>query len=177
MQASHLPGGLLWPVIIFEIGSGLLTAVGYQTRVVAAALTVYCLLTALIFHTSLPDQVQNQRSSRISPWRVVSCSSHMWALDGSASMAGSRHLHCASFPEGRSIRHERFRDRTHLGASLDECDYKISQLGADGESPGRSARDLLVLRTQIYATAQGAHNESQVRTGVYKVMTILVFLR
>jgi putative oxidoreductase len=59
MQASHLPGGLLWPVIIFEIGSGLLTAVGYQTRVVAAALTVYCLLTALIFHTNLPDQVQN----------------------------------------------------------------------------------------------------------------------
>ena len=59
MQARHLPGGLLWPVIIFEIGSGLLTAVGYQTRVVAAALTVYCLLTALIFHTNLPDQVQN----------------------------------------------------------------------------------------------------------------------
>jgi putative oxidoreductase len=59
MQARHLPGGLLWPVIIFEIGAGLLTAVGYQTRVVAAALTVYCLLTALIFHTSLPDQVQN----------------------------------------------------------------------------------------------------------------------
>jgi putative oxidoreductase len=59
MLARHLPGGLLWPVIIFEIGSGLLTAVGYQTRVVAAALTVYCLLTAAIFHTSLSDQVQN----------------------------------------------------------------------------------------------------------------------
>ena len=59
MQARHLPGGLLWPVIIFEISSGLLTAVGYQTRVVAAALTVYCLLTAAIFHTSLSDPVQN----------------------------------------------------------------------------------------------------------------------
>ena len=59
MQARHLPGGLLWPVILFEIGSGLLTAVGYQTRVVAAALSVYCLLTAAIFHTSLSDQVQN----------------------------------------------------------------------------------------------------------------------
>jgi putative oxidoreductase len=59
MQAKHLPGGLLWPVILFEIGSGLLTAVGYQTRVVAPALTVYCLLTAAIFHTSLSDQVQN----------------------------------------------------------------------------------------------------------------------
>jgi putative oxidoreductase len=33
--------------------------VGYQTRVVAAALTVYCLLTAAIFHTSLSDPVQN----------------------------------------------------------------------------------------------------------------------
>ena len=59
MQTRHLPGRLLWPVIIFEIGSGLLTAVGYQTRVVAATLTVYCLLTAAIFHTSLSDQVQN----------------------------------------------------------------------------------------------------------------------
>jgi putative oxidoreductase len=59
MQARHLPGGLLWPVILFEIGSGLLTAVGYRTRVVAAALTVYCLLTAAIFHASLSDQEQN----------------------------------------------------------------------------------------------------------------------
>jgi len=59
MQARHLPGGLLWPVILFEIGSGLLIAVGYRTRVVAAALTVYCLLTAAIFHTSLSDHVQN----------------------------------------------------------------------------------------------------------------------
>jgi putative oxidoreductase len=59
IQARHLPGGLVWPVILFEIGSGLLTAVGYQTRVVAAALTVYCLLTAAIFHTNLSDHVQN----------------------------------------------------------------------------------------------------------------------
>lgn len=59
MQTEHLPEGLLWPVILFEIGSGVLIAVGYQTRVVAAALTVYCLLTAAIFDTSLSDQVQN----------------------------------------------------------------------------------------------------------------------
>jgi putative oxidoreductase len=59
MQARHLPAALLWPVILFEIGSGLLIAVGYQTRVVAPALTVYCLLTAAIFHTSPSDQAQN----------------------------------------------------------------------------------------------------------------------
>lgn len=59
MRGRHLPGGLFWPVILFEIGCGLLIAVGYQTRVVAAALSIYCLLTAAIFHTSLSDQVQN----------------------------------------------------------------------------------------------------------------------
>ena len=59
MEAGHLPGVLVWPVILFEIGSGLLTAVGYQTRVVAPALALYCLLTAAVFHTTLSDQVQN----------------------------------------------------------------------------------------------------------------------
>jgi putative oxidoreductase len=59
MQSRHLPGALVWPVILFEIGTGLLTLVGYKTRLVAAALAVYCLLTAAIFHTSLSDQVQD----------------------------------------------------------------------------------------------------------------------
>ena len=52
-------------------------------------------------------------------------------------MAGSRPRHCAAFSEGRSIPHERFRDHTHLGSSLDECDYKIRQLSDDDESPGQ----------------------------------------
>ena len=59
LQSRHLPGALVWPVILFEISSGLLTLVGYRTRVVAAALAVYCLLTAAIFHTSLSNQVED----------------------------------------------------------------------------------------------------------------------
>ncbi|GLS32667.1 putative oxidoreductase [Mesorhizobium albiziae] len=58
MEAMGVPGGLLWPTILFEIGAGLLIIVGYQTRIVAAALAAFTLLTAAIFHNQFSDQIQ-----------------------------------------------------------------------------------------------------------------------
>jgi len=58
MESRHVPGGLLWLVVIFEIAGGGLILVGYQTRVVAAALAAYCVLTAAIFHANFTDQNQ-----------------------------------------------------------------------------------------------------------------------
>lgn len=58
MQAMHVPGTLLWPTIIFEIGAGLLIVVGYRTRLVALLVAGFCLLTAAIFHTQFGDQIQ-----------------------------------------------------------------------------------------------------------------------
>lgn len=58
MHAMGLPSALLWPTILFEIGAGLLIVVGYQTRIVAAALAGFCLVTAAIFHNQLGDQIQ-----------------------------------------------------------------------------------------------------------------------
>jgi putative oxidoreductase len=58
MEAMGVPGLLLWPTIVFEIGAGLLVALGYRTRVVALLLAGFCLLSAGIFHHQFADQVQ-----------------------------------------------------------------------------------------------------------------------
>lgn len=58
MEAMHVPGALLWPTILFEIGAGLFIVVGYQTRIVATMLAGFCLLTAAIFHHQFADQIQ-----------------------------------------------------------------------------------------------------------------------
>ena len=58
MEAMGVPGILLWPTIAFEIGAGLLVALGYQTRIAAFLLTGFCLVSALIFHHQFSDQIQ-----------------------------------------------------------------------------------------------------------------------
>ena len=58
IEAMHLPGALVWPTILFEIVTGMLIVIGWQTRITAALLAVYCLVTAAIFHNHLSDQMQ-----------------------------------------------------------------------------------------------------------------------
>ena len=58
MEAMGVPGALLWPTIAFEIGTGVLVALGYRTRVVALLLAGFCLVTAAIFHRQFSDQFQ-----------------------------------------------------------------------------------------------------------------------
>jgi putative oxidoreductase len=58
MEAMGVPGMLIIPTIILEVGGALLIIVGYKTRLVAVALGIFCLLTALIFHNNLADQTQ-----------------------------------------------------------------------------------------------------------------------
>lgn len=58
MEAMHLPAVLLWPTVVFEIGSGLLLIMGFKTRIVGWMLAGYCIVTAMIFHTQFSDQVQ-----------------------------------------------------------------------------------------------------------------------
>ena len=55
-----LPAPLLAYIIalIVEIGGGVLLLVGYRTKAVAAALAVFCVLTAVLFHRALGDQNQ-----------------------------------------------------------------------------------------------------------------------
>ena len=55
MRAYGVPGMLVWPAAAWEIGSGLLLALGLGTRWIAAPLAGWCLLTAAIFHTNFAD--------------------------------------------------------------------------------------------------------------------------
>ncbi len=59
MEAMGVPGALLLPTIIFEIGAGLAVIVGWQTRLAAFGLAGFSLLTAVIFHADFGDQIQS----------------------------------------------------------------------------------------------------------------------
>ncbi len=58
MQAMGVSGILIYPTILFEVGAGLAIMVGFQTRFVALALAGFSLLSAVIFHNQLGDQMQ-----------------------------------------------------------------------------------------------------------------------
>ena len=58
MESFGLPGFLLIPAILLEIIAPILIIIGYQTRIAAGALSLFCLATAIIFHTDFSDQMQ-----------------------------------------------------------------------------------------------------------------------
>ena len=58
MESFSLPGFLLIPAIVLEILTPILIIIGYQTRIAAAALSLFCLATAIIFHSDFSDQMQ-----------------------------------------------------------------------------------------------------------------------
>ena len=58
MESFGLPGILIFPAIILEIVGPILIIIGYQTRIAAALLSLFCLATAIIFHNNLADQIQ-----------------------------------------------------------------------------------------------------------------------
>lgn len=58
MEAMGVPGILIYPTILFEVGAGLAIMIGYRTRIVALALAGFCIVTAFIFHSNLGDQTQ-----------------------------------------------------------------------------------------------------------------------
>ena len=58
MEAMGVPGSLLPLVIFLEIGGGMAVLIGWQTRVAAFLLAGFSLLSALIFHNNIGDQMQ-----------------------------------------------------------------------------------------------------------------------
>lgn len=58
MEMMGVPGMLLPLVIILELGGGLALVAGWQARWVAFALAGFSIVSALIFHNNLADQVQ-----------------------------------------------------------------------------------------------------------------------
>lgn len=41
---------LAWPVIVFEILAGLALIIGFQTRLVALAVAIFCVFTGIMYH-------------------------------------------------------------------------------------------------------------------------------
>ena len=50
-----VPSLLLVPALILQVGGGLFVAVGWNTRLAALALSLFCISTALIFHIQFGD--------------------------------------------------------------------------------------------------------------------------
>lgn len=58
MESAGLPGMLLPLVILLEVVGGLALLVGFFTRWAAAALGIFSILAALLFHMDFGDQMQ-----------------------------------------------------------------------------------------------------------------------
>ncbi|MBO6718193.1 MAG: DoxX family protein [Rhizobiaceae bacterium] len=52
------PTLLAWLSGIWEVVAGVAVLVGFQTRIAALALALFCVLTAVFFHNNLADQMQ-----------------------------------------------------------------------------------------------------------------------
>lgn len=52
------PTLLAWGTAFFEIIAGIMIAVGFQTKLAAYALAAFSIVSALIFHNNLGDQMQ-----------------------------------------------------------------------------------------------------------------------
>ena len=57
MESFGVPGILIIPAIILEIVAPLLIIVGYQVRISAALLSLFCLATAMIFLNDFSNQI------------------------------------------------------------------------------------------------------------------------
>ena len=58
MEGFGIPGFLLYPTIVLEIILPLFIIIGYQARLSAGLLAIFCIATAFIFHYDFTDQMQ-----------------------------------------------------------------------------------------------------------------------
>ena len=58
MESLGVPGILLIPAIVLEVLAPIFVIVGYQVKISAALLSLFCMATAIIFHTDFSNQMQ-----------------------------------------------------------------------------------------------------------------------
>ena len=58
MEGFGVPGFLIYPTIILEVILPIFIIIGYKTKISAGILSIFCLATALLFHTDFSNQMQ-----------------------------------------------------------------------------------------------------------------------
>ena len=58
MESFGVPGFLIFPAIAIEVILPVLVIVGYQARIAAGILAIFCLSTAFIFHFDFSNKTQ-----------------------------------------------------------------------------------------------------------------------
>ena len=58
IESFGMPGILIIPAIILEFIGPILIIVGYKAKIAAGFLSLFCILTAIIFHNDFSDQMQ-----------------------------------------------------------------------------------------------------------------------
>ena len=58
MEGFSVPGFLLYPAIVVEVILPLFVIIGYNARVSAGLLAIFCITTAFLFHFNFSDQMQ-----------------------------------------------------------------------------------------------------------------------
>ena len=99
MAAMGVPGGLLPLVIALEVGGAIAIILGWRTRIVAFLLAGFSIVSALIFHRALGDQMQfilfmKNLAMAGGFLFLVARGAGEWSLDGRRAYHGA--------PEGRT---------------------------------------------------------------------------
>ena len=58
MESFGIPGFLIYPAIALEFILPIFIIIGYKARLSAGILSIFCILTAFIFHFDFSDQAQ-----------------------------------------------------------------------------------------------------------------------
>lgn len=58
MESMGVPGAMLPLVILVELGGGIALLIGFQTRLAAAALAGFSIISGILFHGGSADQMQ-----------------------------------------------------------------------------------------------------------------------
>ena len=58
MESLGMPGFFLIPAILLEIVTPIFIIVGYKVKISAALLSLFCIATAIIFHTDFINQME-----------------------------------------------------------------------------------------------------------------------
>jgi len=93
IASGGLPGWLVWPTILVELGGGLALALGFQARIAALALAGFSLLAGVLYHLvpSFAAEGMAAQMQMIMFWKNVSIAGGLlfilangagaWALD------------------------------------------------------------------------------------------------